>query len=308
MRNTEAIVSVTRLSSDTSALQLSKAKSASEADVARTLKAPESQPSAPEGPKLEAHILVHVLELYTTLLSTSSAETNELYAANCDDLENPSRSAPKSHSNISAVVRRSVPALRILGKWLREQLDYIERVQKRLVDKEKKRLRAKTRTSGGASSLEEAQRSLDSSGGGGGRGGENTEADRQIVVPSHELDSALDRFWMAFADYSNSIKLAFPHDYERVLKVEDGVWLEEDVECLGFAPLRQRLSDNTPDEARKVGRDLHPNDEVILRLDEAQQLAEEMVESPVRILISGLCNNLRALTFSTLPGASVVAN
>ncbi|GAA6022445.1 hypothetical protein JCM11491_005510 [Sporobolomyces phaffii] len=252
-----------------------------------------------EGPKLEAHILVHVLQLYTTLLSASSAETNELFTSSASSAldsaleggatplagDDEGRRGPES--NISAVLRRSVPALRILGRWLSGQLDYIERVEKRVADKEKKRLRAKTRTSGGTSSLEEAQRSLDSSGaaaGGGGGGGASG-----VFVTSGQLGSSLDNFWTAFADFANSIKLAFPSGTggQKALPVlEDGVWLEEDVECLGFSPLRKRNgaagdAASSREGARRVGRDVHPNQEVLMRIEEAHRLAEEMVDSPL---------------------------
>ncbi|GAA5894156.1 uncharacterized protein JCM6883_003734 [Sporobolomyces salmoneus] len=270
---------------DNSTLQLSKLKSTSELGSLKPTSSKVAEtPSASVGPKLEPHILLHVLQLYTSLLSLSSSETNELYTSNLTSSssvsidENNDEIPPLSlDSNISAVLRRSIPALRILGRWLKTQLDYIERVEKRLIEKEKKRLRARKRASGGTSSLEEAQRSLDSSGGGTGTGSQD-----ETVLSSREFEETLDGFWQAFADYSNSIKLAFPNQVGRLPVLEEGVWLEEDVECLGFAPLRRKSAGmgDTREGARRVGRDVHPNQEVLMRIEEAQRFAEEIVDSP----------------------------
>ncbi|GAA5959207.1 hypothetical protein JCM3765_005107 [Sporobolomyces pararoseus] len=264
---------------DNSTLNVSRSKSTSLAPVDSAAALPSSKidnESPSSGVKLEAHILVHVLQLYTTLLATSSAETNELFTSNLDNSSGPGEGdheATSLDANISAVLRRSVPALRILGRWLKGHMDYIERLEKRVIEKEKRRLRAKTRTSGGTSSMEEAQRSLESSGG--------TTSD-DSVMSSQVLESTLDAFWNAFADYSNSIKLAFPKEDARLPVLDEGVWLEEDVECLGFAPLRRKLAGigDTREGARRVGRDVHPNQEVLMRVEEAQRLAEEVVDSP----------------------------
>lgn len=266
---------------DTSTIQLSRSKSTSLPSTTETTAREEN------GPKLEAHILLHTLELYTTLLSISSAETNELYVVNStDSTTEEDGQIPPLISNISAVLRRSIPSLRILGRWLKGQLEYIERLEKRVADKEKKHLR-QHRTSGASSAeketLEDAQRPAESSGEG------NPSEHGVQIVTSDQLQRTLDRFWQAFADYSNSIKLAFPNprgsDEGGLPILEEGVWLEEDVECLGFLPLRKRTGtkegSNSRDAARRVGRDVHPNQEVLMRVEEAQRLAEEIVESPV---------------------------
>lgn len=129
------------------------------------------------------------------------------------------------------------------------------------------------------SSQEEAQRSFESSGG-------KSEEDGTPIVGTQEISSAIDKFWTAFADYSNSIKLAFPRGgggvNDALPVLEEGNWLEEDVECLGFAPLRQRGGSASAKEgARRVGRDVHPNQEVLMRVEEGQRLADEIAESPV---------------------------
>ena len=288
---------------DNSTMNVARSKSTSLAPSDSAAALPASRidnTTSSSGVKLEAHILVHVLQLYTTLLATSSAETNELFTTNFDNIAEPEEGDNETISldaNISAVLRRSVPALRILGRWLRGQMDYIERLEKRVIEKEKRRMRAKNRTSGGTSSLEEAQRSLESSGGGGG-GGTSDDS----VMSSQVLESTLDAFWNAFADYSNSIKLAFPKEDGRLPVLDEGVWLEEDVECLGFAPLRRKTAGmgDTREGARRVGRDVHPNQEVLMRIEEAQRLAEEIVDSPVRFSLVFFFSKCRSLSVASV--------
>ncbi|GAA6060118.1 hypothetical protein JCM10212_003526 [Sporobolomyces blumeae] len=266
---------------ESSTALLSRSKSTSTSAVP-----PSASAARPSSPKLEAHVLLHVLRLYTNLLTVSSAETNELWASNVSVLPtSPDDPDPRSeqpvdlNANISAVLRRSIPALRILGKWLRGQMEYIERVQGRVEASEQRRLRRRGSGDQGESiDEEEAQRSLEST---------TTEEDGTPVVSTAEFARTLEEFWSAFADYSNSIKLAFPA--ERGLPVlEDAVWLEEDVELLGFAPLRKAKSASQgigeKEGARKVGRDVHPNQEVLMRVEEGQRLAQKVAESRVASL------------------------
>ncbi|GAA5820042.1 hypothetical protein JCM11251_005460 [Rhodosporidiobolus azoricus] len=238
----------------------------------------------------EPHLLILLLSLYTVLLRCSSAETNELYSSNMASLS-PSEPAPTLAQNISAVLRRSLPALRVLHKWLLAQLDYIHRVEARLEAAERKRARdarRKARTSTGTE--EDAQRASSSLGEGGeSAGSEKLRANLTVA----ELRSTLDGLWEAMADFGNSMLLAFPSDElpSQLLAGADDtggnvVWLEEDVELLGFAPLRRSGSLVTkgdeggrPREMRKVGRDVHPNEEQLMRIKEGQGEVERLAES-----------------------------
>ncbi|GAA5902361.1 hypothetical protein JCM5296_003121 [Sporobolomyces johnsonii] len=219
--------------------------------------------------KIEPHILLHILSLYTILLSTGSAETNDLYTANLSAAA-ADEPVPLAQ-NISAVLRRSLPALRIMSKWLMGQLEYISRVEARVKARERKRTRPSTGTE------EEAQRaSLDS------------EADGAPVLTVAELQQVLDNLWIAFADFSNSMKLAFPLA-ELPSLLDEGVWLEEDVDMLGFAPLRRGMKEGVmkgqeggarPREIRRVGRDVHPNEEQLMRIADGQRDAALLADSP----------------------------
>ncbi|GAA5885875.1 hypothetical protein JCM6882_004187 [Rhodosporidiobolus microsporus] len=237
----------------------------------------------------EPHLLLHLLSLYTTLLRISSNETNELYTSNVAPLS-PSDPPPPLAQNISAVLRRSLPALRILHKWLLAQLEYIGRVEARLEAVERKRARdtrRKARTSTGTE--EEAQRASSSFGAEAGESA-SSEKERERVTVA-ELRAAMDGLWEAMADYANSMLLAFPIDELPAQPLAgagetggvDGVWLEEDVELLGFAPLRRggsaRVEDGgRPREIRRVGRDVHPNEEQLMRIREGQGEVEKLAE------------------------------
>lgn len=208
---------------------------------------------APPNVNLEPHILVHVLSFYRILLLVGSAEVNDLWTANSASQEQ----IPLAQ-NISAVFRRTLPALRILSKWIMGQLEYIDRVQNRVEAKERKL----------ANSQQTTQDAQDPA----------IAADQSLEVHhlgSFELQDSLDKVWSAYADFNNSIKLAFPLDALPNAR-EDGVWLEEDVDLLGFAPLRRSTregvgaAEGVLTEASRVGKDVHPNEEQLMRLAELQ--------------------------------------
>lgn len=205
---------------------------------------------------LEPDILIHVLSLYRTLLSVGAAETDEQVAANrassSVDLDDPKQLA----TNISAVLRRTLPAIRIMSKWIMGQLEYLNRTQARVVAYEVKM---------DAAAQEIAER----------------------FVRPEVLRRAILEFWAAYAAFANSMQAAFP--LERLpSSVEGSVWLEEDVDMLGFQPLRRGMkegvgaNDGTPFEIPRVGGDVHPNEEQLMRISEIQQHALLIARSEVR--------------------------
>ncbi|SGZ26577.1 BQ5605_C024g09944 [Microbotryum silenes-dioicae] len=189
---------------------------------------------------LEPHILLHVLSMYTILLRICTNETAEAYLADT------TKQAPKPGlnlaQNISAVVRRALPVLRVLSKWLSGQLDYIHRVESRLRAKEIKINRAKAADSATqASQADTTQRSSSVS------DGQHVESSQDQSmetdhVNSRSLEDALTAFWTSYADFANSFKLVFPTE-GLPSPADDGLWLEEDVDLLGFAPLRRSMKD-----------------------------------------------------------------
>ncbi|GAA6021027.1 hypothetical protein JCM10207_003892 [Rhodosporidiobolus poonsookiae] len=223
------------------------------------------------GPSSEPHLLLHVLDLYTTLLTVSSSETNELVAS----LPRPSTSSTSPpanhnpHAALSAVLRRSLPALRILHRWLLAQGEYVERVAVRVEAAERRRART-------SASQDEAQRAV----------GESEEGSQR--VGGVELREKLDGLWAALADFANSMLVAFPSSSPSSSAPPadaqpQPLWLEEDVELLGFAPLRRRTAEASASAAqvRRVGRDVHPNDEQVMRVREGMRDIEGLAESPL---------------------------
>ncbi|BGP16343.1 hypothetical protein JCM10213_004884 [Rhodosporidiobolus nylandii] len=235
------------------------------------------------GGSTEPHLLLLTLSLYTSLLRASSEETNELFTSVMSSAS-PTDDPPPVAQLISAVLRRALPALRVLNTWLSLQMEYISRVEARVEASERRRARNRPRTSTGTDAAgdadmeaDEAQRSLGTDASGG------SNADRQRVSVA-ELRGAMDALWAAMADFGNSMLLAFPASELPEGKLgAGGVWLEEDVELLGFAPLRKGRSkdEGRPQEIRKVGAEVHPNEEQLMRVREGQDVLERMAASPI---------------------------
>ncbi|KAI5480764.1 protein SMG7 [Pseudohyphozyma bogoriensis] len=208
--------------------------------------------SAAPSINLEPHILIHVLSLFRVLCSIGTQETTELVAQNIasgvhENVEDGSTLA----LNISAVLRRALPAIRILSKWIMGQLEYISRVEARVEAKEKKH-------------------------------GLPTNVGAQVALD--DLKGTLRVFWAAYADFANAVLEAFPFDL-LPSAVEDEVWLEEDVDMLGFAPLRRGMkegvaaADGMPVEIARVGKDVHPNEEQLMRIGDIEMDARLIAEA-----------------------------
>ncbi|GAA6057733.1 hypothetical protein JCM3770_001712 [Rhodotorula araucariae] len=265
-----------RMSRSASQASLVRSKTGSTAALAST----PALESVPSRVNLEPEALVHVLSLFTTLLNVSTTETIDLYTSNAASVAPGAALNPAQ--NISAVLRRALPALRILSKWLVAQLEYIARVEARVEASEGKRAaRARTSTGTAPGGSEEAQQplSLDSS----GSAAAPTGAGRVSLA---ELRGALDALWAAYADYASVVKLAFPPAGLPTGLLDQGGWLEEDVELLGFAPLRRAMRPPAPGEdgtgeIRRVGRDVHPNDEQLMRIADGQRDAIRLAGSPL---------------------------
>lgn len=234
---------------------------------------------------LEPHILLHVLSLLHLLLTRSTIETIEILGANEAQRPDDKGGVPATQ-NISAVLRRALPAVRILTKWLVSQLDYVARVEARVEASERRR----HRTSNGE---EAQQQSLESS------------ASRESGDPTHvsldEFRASLDALWIAYADFANVLNVAFPQAGLPLDLLDEGVWLEEDVELLGFVPLRRGMKGGAGDsgsissrEIRRVGRDVHPNDEHLMRVADVLRDARGLAGSQVSLSTVVLCSSYPA--------------
>ncbi|GAA5875632.1 hypothetical protein JCM3774_002567 [Rhodotorula dairenensis] len=241
------------------------------AGVAQSAAAVTASPTPKQN--LEPQILLHVLALLKILLTRSTIETIELVDSN-ESHRSSDQSRVPAAQNISAVLRRALPAIRVLTKWLVSQLDYVSRVDARVEASERRRHRV--------SNGEEAQQlSLDSSA--------SRESSDPLRVSPDEFRTGLDSLWLAYADFANILKVAFPQDELPLDLLDEGVWLEEDVELLGFVPLRRGMKGTVAGEAsvvsareiRRVGRDVHPNDEQLMRVADVLRDAVDLAESHV---------------------------
>lgn len=200
---------------------------------------------------IEPHLLLHVLSAYRILLEVGAAETAELVASNAATEVDPTNLALQ----ISAVLRRALPALRILSKWLMGQLDYVSRVEQRVQSKEKKQRDAL------AASRDTPPLAAD-------------------LVRLSDLRAALRAFWAAYVLFANTLQAAFP--LALLPSAADGeVWLEEDVDMLGFAPLRRGMKKDAPAEIARVGKAVHPNEEQLMRISDALTDARLVAASDV---------------------------
>lgn len=110
------------------------------------------------------------------------------------------------------------------------------------------------------------------------------------VRVSSEVCAAVRGFWSSYATFANALSQAFPIE---LLPVGTGdLMLEEDVDMLGFTPLRRSLKDRAasraaknaaglPPSAAEAGSSLHPNEEQVLRLGDLLADANLLAQSEV---------------------------
>lgn len=187
------------------------------------------------------------------------------------------------------------------------QLDYIARVEAR-VEARERRVNA---TASQRESLEqEAQDPAATA-------DESMDLDS---ASSAQLSHELETFWSVFADFGNSMMLAFPRE-ELPSAREEGVWLEEDVDLLGFAPLRRGMkegvqaADGQGGEMASVGKEVHPNEEQLMRIEELQGDASLISEAEVsrairardELELTRTLHSLHSLLSNMAPSSIVLA-
>ena len=93
-------------------------------------------PSPETGRCVEFQVTAHVLGVFRELAAVDTAETREAFEANKELAaalaQTEGASAPIR--NLTAVVRRTLPALRIVTKWTKTHLEYMQRIEKRARD------------------------------------------------------------------------------------------------------------------------------------------------------------------------------
>lgn len=204
----------------------------------------------------ESRIATHLLDLHNVLLKIASRELAEV----------PPEDAAQGDlaQRITAVFRRTIPALRMAGKWIRANTRYLS--QAAGVTPEAVRSRGRGRE--------------------GGRAAGKDKSASPVTVPG------LAAFWMEYIRYVNVLTTTFPFDRLPVMNAP----LEEDVEMVGFLPLRKYmigdgkpvvspglikpdLHGQPPLEDATLG--LHPNEEQLMRICDMIVDAKAVAEDEV---------------------------
>ena len=218
---------------------------------------------------LESSALMHALAMLSELMVIANAETREVELA--EALQTPPTAPPSEWGmllaqSITAVLRRALPALRIASMWLLSNADYLARY-----DSTAATFKPATASEGGVSSADPA-------------------------APPPEVCMAIRGFWNTYMRCVNSLSRTFPADLlSPVASASGELMLEEDIDMLGFMPLRRRMKEASIGKAAKevsgalasaaaASSTLHPNEEQVLRigdlLSDAKLLAQSEVGTP----------------------------
>lgn len=201
---------------------------------------------------VENTTLLHTLAIFTELCKVAYAETCDVQLH--ETLQAPATAPPAERSmllatSITAVHRRMLPALRILGMWASSSADYLAAY-------------------------------------------DTTAATYRASDNSKPLSicDAVKTFWYSYSVYVNALTKTFPQD---ILPLTAGdLMLEEDIDMLGFAPLKRRLKDAAVGKAAqgvsaaiaasaKAMANLHPNEEQVLRIGDLLAGANLLAQSEV---------------------------
>lgn len=223
----------------------------------------ESSPSL----HVELQLLDHVLSLSRVLFKIAASQTRQAL----EDAKVRAPSAPASMrptnngesdgaaaKNITAVMRRIIPALRIASKWMKAHLDFIERCQTLCI----------TRAAEGMPASAEG----------------SEDESRALAAADLNLIQSVEDFWTSFVDLINTLRYAFPFDS---LPSLGGVGpmgaaalaLEEDVDLRGFIPTRRGMLTQDDAAYKPAYRQLHPNEEQLMRIADLLVDAKVVAES-----------------------------
>lgn len=172
---------------------------------------------------IEWSILEHLLDLYRVLLDVGKKE-----------LADPPDETDLAQK-ISAIFRRTLPALRIASKWLRANFKYLEQ------DQEFVAFQAKEKRKNSTVAKRDANK-----------------------ISGYSVKTI--KFWNSYASFALALSQAFP--IQNLPSFEAP--LEEDVEMRGFLPLRHLIGEEHKpgDKAPTSGvlSEVHPNVEQLMRI------------------------------------------
>lgn len=201
---------------------------------------------------VEAPVLEHILDILSTLLEVTTKEVRDTLSqdqqvilangsAASDEASRQGNRSPanvvasldKSARHLTAVLRRALPALRVVSKWLIAHASYLAR----------------------ASDSPPAYPSPSSS------------SSSHSSSPASAIPAKIAHLWRTYAAFLNTMSVAFP--FSDLPPLSDP--LQEDVEMKGFGPIGKRMGEGWTGEQlildrTEDGAGLHPNEEMLLRL------------------------------------------
>ncbi|PWZ01134.1 hypothetical protein BCV70DRAFT_199502 [Testicularia cyperi] len=236
-------------------------------------------PSPETGRCVEFQVLAHVLGIFQELAEIDTSEVRDAIDANTNghDAEAAATTA-NSVRHLTAVVRRTLPALRIMTKWTKTHLEYMQRVEKRASEA--------VETGGDASARSSMEADPKS----------DHIADHQSAYA--DTLSSISRCWSSYVALINNLRFAFPFDtLPNIGKVGSvgapALCLEEDSDMRGFAPTRKATQSTVPggtivtfgmgevcanvDAVRPS--QVHPNEEQLMRIADLLIDAKVIAES-----------------------------
>lgn len=168
----------------------------------------------------ESQIVTHLIATHRVLLHNGSVELTDSPPEDGAEYDLAQR--------ITATFRRTLPALRMAGKWLRSNTRYISQGRKVVASNEDE-----------ASALKDANKVKDK---------RNSNA-FPIVI------GGIQEFWTEYVRFCATLIHAFPVEQLPELRTQ----LEEDIELAGFLPLRKYMygSDGKPPGSRRASTDPH---------------------------------------------------
>lgn len=183
---------------------------------------------------LEWSIVKHIMDMHSALLEVGRDEVK----------------VPPSHDTkddlgqqLSAVFKRTLPALRVASKWLRANVKYLSQDPEFAAYQRKR------------------------------RGSVAPKSPNKISGYSHHTK----QFWELYAEFSRTLARTFPLPKLRKLASP----LEEDADLQGFLPLKKMMSEVPTDEQGKVKprEEVHPNEEQLMRIADLLQDARALAET-----------------------------
>ncbi|KAI0342447.1 hypothetical protein BDW22DRAFT_1429283 [Trametopsis cervina] len=244
----------------------------------------------------ESQIVTHLVATHRVLLQNGSVELTEAPPEDAAEHDLAQR--------ITATFRRTLPALRMSGKWLRSNTRYLSQGRKAVSGQTDDVIGTKDVSRG---------------------------KDKRNAVASPIVVGDIQAFWSEYARFCNTLIHAFPMDQIPELKTQ----LEEDIELAGFLPLRKYMygSDGRPPGSKRPSTDsnedgdvsghsrhtseertardqVHPNEEQLMRISDILVDAEAVAEdenTPIMFERGSFLTKLSDLTgfrHSTPPDSS----